>query len=71
MKVQNKYDQKYFNPHMLVLFLSANGYKPEETYKSMNDHMEFVKKYVRNEEGIRIIRYETDEKVRKLIVNKF
>jgi hypothetical protein len=30
--------------------------------------MEFVRKYVRDEKGIRIIKYETDEKVRKLIV---
>ena len=34
----------------------------------MNDHMEFRSKYVRDAQNIRIIKYETDEKVKKLIV---
>jgi hypothetical protein len=34
----------------------------------MNDHMEFRSKYIRDAQGIRIIEYETDEKVKKLIV---
>ena len=53
---------------MLVLFLSANQFKNQQTYKGMNDHMEFRSKYIRDAQGIRIIEYETDEKVKKLIV---
>jgi hypothetical protein len=34
----------------------------------MNDHIEFRRKYVKDAQSIRIIKYETDEKVKKLIV---
>jgi hypothetical protein len=53
---------------MLVLFLSSYEYNCEKTYKAMNEHMEFVSKYIRDQQGNRIIRYETDPKVKSLIV---
>ena len=70
VKAQNNYDQEYFNPQLLLLFLSANGYKNEQAYDSMKKHIEFKDKYIRNAEGLRIIRYENDEKLKKLIVPK-
>lgn len=68
-KIDNKYDQNYYNVHMLVLFLSCHHYKPEETYEAMKKHMEFRRKYVRDEKERLIITYENDAKVKKLIVN--
>jgi hypothetical protein len=70
VKANNNYDQTYFNPHMLVLFLSAHHYKPEETYEAMKQHVEFRSKYVKDANGNLIITYENDKKVKSLIVTK-
>lgn len=68
-KVNNNYDQTYFTPQKLLLFHAANGYKNEQTYESMKKHLEFAAQYIRNADGLRIIQYEKDEKVKSLVVN--
>ena len=55
-----EYDREYFNPHMLLLFLSGNAYKNEPTFEAMKKHLEFKGQYIRDAEGKRIIQCEKD-----------